>query len=44
MVPQLTGPGQTAEFIAKEKRIKWTIKKIFGGSETTVKFKVIIHS
>ncbi|XP_064624165.1 uncharacterized protein LOC135485702 isoform X2 [Lineus longissimus] len=42
MIPQLTGPGQTAEFIQKEKRIKWTLKKIFGGSETTVKFKLNI--
>ncbi len=37
---RLSGPGQTAEFVAQEKRLQWKIKKIFGKSEVTAVFKV----
>ena len=39
---RLSGPGQTAEFVAQEKRLQWKIKKIFGKSEVTAVFKVCV--
>lgn len=37
---QLSGPGQSAEFLQGEKKVKWLIKKLLGKSEATAKFKV----
>lgn len=39
---QLSGPGQSAEFLQGEKKVKWLIKKLLGKSEATAKFKLII--
>ena len=36
----LGGPGQTAEFIQSEKKLKWCIKKMYGRSEVFANFKV----
>jgi len=36
--------GQTAEYIAAEKRLSWTIKKLSGNSEATIKSRVALSS
>ncbi len=36
------GPGQTAEFSAKDREVVWTIKKFQGGTEHTLRTKITL--
>jgi len=41
---QLSGPEQTAEFTASKNLLCWNIRKLYGKTEITAKFKLIANS
>jgi len=41
---QLSGAEQKAEFIADKNLLNWNIRKLYGKSEVTAKFKLIVNS
>lgn len=40
----LAGPGQTAEYVAKDREVVWTIKKFQGGSEHTLRTRITLSA